>query len=171
MRTIYLDMDGVVADFNYYSSSFLGREVGWHEKDLTKEEWNSLAAIPNLYFQLPLIKESTRLVAAAKSFSTRFNIEFLTAIPRETTMPSAKDDKINWIDIYYPGFKVNFGPFSRDKWKWAKPGDILVDDKYSNITEWKELGNGIAIYHQGDFDTTVKNLFHAVSIEEPTILS
>jgi 5'(3')-deoxyribonucleotidase len=102
-------------------------------------------------------------VAAANSFRTRFNVEFLTAIPRETTLPSAKDDKINWINKYFPGFKVNFGPFSRDKWKWAKPGDILVDDKYSNITEWQELGNGISIYHQGNFDDTIKNLIQAVS--------
>lgn len=169
MRTIYLDMDGVVADFNKFASDLLGREVHWNEKDLTPEEWNRLAAIDNMYAKLPLIKESTRLVAMAKSFQTRFYVEFLTAIPRETTMPSAQDDKREWLMRYYPGIKMNIGPFSRDKQNWCKPGDILVDDKWTNIEQWYAKG-GIAIFHEGDFDITIKNLLYAVSNEEAAIL-
>lgn len=169
MRTIYLDMDGVVADFNRFASDFLGRQIGWNEQDLTQEEWNKLDSIGNLYFKLPLIQESTKLVAMAKSFSTRFNVEFLTAIPRQKSMPSAESDKKQWLDIYYPGMKMNIGPYSRDKQNWCKPGDILIDDKWSNIEQWFNKG-GIGIYHEGDFDITIKNLLHAISFEEAAIL-
>ena len=93
MRTIYLDMDGVVADFNKFASNVLGREIGWGVQDLSSEEWEKLGAINSLYFQLPLIEDSTKLVGIAKSFSSRFNVEFLTAVPRVTTMPSAALDK------------------------------------------------------------------------------
>ena len=169
MRTIYLDMDGVVADFNKFATNFIGRNIGWHELDLTAEEWARLSTVENLYFQLPLIKESTKLVAMAKSLSTRFNVEFLTAIPRQTTMPTAESDKRNWLDLYYPGIKMNIGPFSRDKQNWCKPGDILIDDKWSNINEWYNKG-GIAIFHDGDFDTTIMNLLLAINSEEARIL-
>ena len=93
MRTIYIDMDGVVADFNKFSSDLLGRQVGWGEQDLTDEEWKVLASVDNIYAKIPLIEESTRLVAMAKIFQTRFYVEFLTAIPRRTTMPTAEQDK------------------------------------------------------------------------------
>ena len=29
MKTIYIDMDGVVADFDTYVEGVLGREIGW----------------------------------------------------------------------------------------------------------------------------------------------
>lgn len=168
MRTIYLDMDGVVADFNKFASDLLGREIGWEGKDLSSEEWDILTSVENFYFKLPLIEESTMLVAAAKSFSTRFKVEFLTAVPRATTMPSAALDKKMWLDKHFPGFKVNYGPYSRDKQKWAKPGDILVDDKRSNIEEWFNAG-GIGILHTGDFKVTVDNLFKSVDNNTPTL--
>ncbi len=131
-RKIYIDMDGVVADFNKFASDLIGREVGWEGKDLSDDEWGQLQAVENFYLKLPLIEESTKLVALAKSFSTRFDVEFLTAIPRVTTLATAGQDKIDWINKYYPGMKVNFGPYSRDKKNWAKPGYILIDDIYTS---------------------------------------
>lgn len=164
-RKIYLDMDGVVADFNKFASDFLGREVHWEAKDLNEEEWKRLGAVENMYFKLPLIEGATKLVALAKSFSTRFDVEFLTAIPRVTSVPSAGQDKIDWVNKYFPGMKVNFGPYSRDKQNWARPGYILVDDKRQNVEQWAEKG-GIAVYHEGDFETTFKNLITAVDQED-----
>ncbi len=164
-RKIYIDMDGVVADFNKFASDLIGREVGWEGKDLSDDEWGQLQAVENFYLKLPLIEESTKLVALAKSFSTRFDIEFLTAIPRVTTLATAGQDKIDWINKYYPGMKVNFGPYSRDKKNWAKPGYILIDDKRSNVEEWA-FKQGLSIYHTGDFDQTIKNLLKAIDIED-----
>jgi len=164
-RSIYIDMDGVVADFDKYISAFLGRQIGWDVLDITEEEWARIAEIDNLYYQLDLIDESTRMVALCKSFSTRFDISFLTAIPRQTTMPSAKDDKTRWLYKYFPGIPINFGPFSRDKQKWCREFDILIDDKPENIEQWAAKG-GCAILHKGtsrqDYDKTITNILMAV---------
>ena len=160
-------MDGVVADFNLYVSNVIGRPIGWDQDDLTVEEWDSLTKIPNFYRQLPLIEESVRMVGLCKSFSSRVNVEFLTAIPRQTTMPTAKQDKIDWINEYFPGIPVNFGPYSRDKQKWARPGDILIDDKQSNIEEWEAAG-GIPIHHLGDY--TLTNQLILYTMNEPNDL-
>ena len=159
MKTIFVDMDGVVADFDTFASDLLGRKIGWHQSkfDLTGEEWEKLTTVDRLYYQLPLMPDATKLIAYVKSLSTRFHVQFLTAVPRRTTMPEARADKQAWVDKYFPGMKMDIGPFSHDKQKWCSPGDILIDDRPSNIEEWMRAG-GIAIYHTGDVDKTIKTL-------------
>jgi len=158
MNVIYIDMDGVVADFDTFVGGVLGREIGWGtSQDLTDDEWVKLASIDRLYYQLPLMPDATKLVAYAKSLSTRFYIGFLTAIPRRTTIPTAQADKQAWITKYFPGMRMDIGPYSRDKQKWCIPGDILIDDRPSNIKEWEAAG-GIAIYHTGDVNATIKHI-------------
>jgi len=158
MRTIYIDMDGVVADFDTFAEKVLERKIGWGTtQDLTDEEWVKLASVDRLYYQLPMMPDATKLIAYAKSLSTRFHIGFLTAIPRRTTIPSAHADKQAWVDKYFPGMKMDIGPYSHDKQKWCAPGDILIDDRPSNIKEWAAAG-GIAIFHTGDVNATIKRL-------------
>lgn len=159
MRTIYLDMDGVVADFDTFAEELLKRKIGWGDttQDLSDDEWVRLASVDRLYYQLPLMPDATKLVAYVKSLSTRFQVGFLTAIPRRTTIPSAQADKQAWVDKYFPGMRMDIGPFSHDKHKWCTPGDILVDDRPSNIREWEAAG-GFAIYHTGDVDATIKRI-------------
>jgi 5'(3')-deoxyribonucleotidase len=159
MRTIFLDMDGVVADFDTFATNLLGRDVSWHRSkfNLTPEEWAVFAKVDRLYYNLPLMPDATKLVAYVKSLSTRFNVQFLTAVPRKDTIPTAQADKQAWVNKYFPGMKMDIGPFSHDKHKWCKPGDILIDDRPSNIEEWNAAG-GIAIYHTGDVDATIKRL-------------
>jgi 5'(3')-deoxyribonucleotidase len=163
MRTIFLDMDGVVADFDTFVSNLLGRPIGWNDskQDLTDEEWEKLASVDRLYYQLPLMPDATKLVAYVKSLSTRFNVGFLTAVPRRSTIPSARDDKQAWVNKYFPGMKMDIGPYSHHKQKWCAPGDILVDDRPSNIEQWNAVG-GIAIYHTGDVDATIKRINEVV---------
>ena len=163
MRTIYIDMDGVVADFDSYVSALLGRPIGWGAtQDLTDVEWERLASVDRLYFQMPLMPDATKLIAYIKSLSTRFHVQFLTAVPRRSTIPSAKDDKQAWVDKYFPGMRMDIGPYSHHKQKWCKPGDILIDDRPSNIEQWTAVG-GIAIYHTGDEDASIKRLNEVIS--------
>lgn len=159
MKTIFVDMDGVVADFDTFASNLLGRKLlSLRCKfDLTGEEWEKLKAVDRLYYQLPLMPDATKLIAYVKSLSTRFHVQFLTAVPRRTTMPEARADKQAWVDKYFPGMKMDIGPYSHDKQKWCSMGDILIDDRPSNIDEWTKAG-GVAIYHSGDVDKTIKTL-------------
>ena len=154
-------MDGVVADFNLFVSNLLGRKIDWGVHDLTSEEWDKLSKVPNLYRQLPLIEDSVSMVELCKSFIPHVNVEFLSAIPRQSTMPSARQDKIDWIGEFFPGTVVNFGPYSIDKQHWARPGDILIDDKPSNIEQWGAAG-GIPIHHFGNFNLTKQLILYAM---------
>ena len=168
MRTIWLDMDGVFADFEIVASEILGRRIGWGINDLSNEDWATLQKVTNLYRNLPVMPGSTELMEAVLDFQDEFEIKFLTAIPRVKSMPSARQEKIDWVEENFPGIPVEFGPYSKDKWKHAKFLDILIDDKPSNVLEWVTRGEGISIFHQGiDFKKTIKLLKEAVKIMSP----
>ena len=71
---------------------------------------------------------------------------FLTAIPHDYSVPYATQDKVWWANDHFPGIPVFIGPFSHDKWRRCKPGDILIDDRVSNCEEWRREGGLAHIY-------------------------
>lgn len=166
-RMINLDMDGVVADFNSYVGNILGRTIGWEGRDLSDEEWVTLTKIDRLYFQLPLIEGSKQLVKMALD-KKDFDVRFLTAIPRRTTIATAEQDKRDWLTKHFPGIPMEIGPYSKHKQNWCNPLDILVDDKRSNVYEWLHKG-GIAVYHAGNWHATMINFKRALNTSIPTI--
>ncbi len=145
---LYLDMDGVLADFDKFVFERMGRtfehKVG---PDADLEMWTFLHKIPNMYFQLEPTPYAFELMDAAKSITP--NVEILTAIPRRKKVASAEQDKRDWIAKYFgTEIVVNMGPHSADKWKHCKPGDVLLDDRDDNIRDWITKGSGIGIYHE-----------------------
>ena len=156
MTTLYLDMDGVVADFNEYAHRTLGvpASQGIYPDDV----WQKLAANPRLYRDLIPITYAGELVATCFNFAQRkqYGFMFLTAVPKGNDVPWAFYDKVEWARKYFPNIPVMFGPFSKDKHQHCEPGDILIDDRSSNIEEWRAAG-GIAIHHV-DFDATITAL-------------
>lgn len=157
MTTIYLDMDGVVADFNSYAKKLLNTDVIMHS--WPTEQWNKIASNPRLYRDLEKTLEADRLVEFCKQVCNKkmWNLLFLTAVPKDNDMPWAFYDKVLWVHDRYPDIPVMFGPHSSDKWRHCENGDILIDDRVSNCEEWKNEG-GYSILHEGDLDNTLSQL-------------
>jgi 5'(3')-deoxyribonucleotidase len=159
MATIYLDMDGVVADFDGYAEPIVGfRTPGGVRYD--QEGWEKLSAEPRLYSLLPEMPDAKRLVSEVRSLAKDkgYDVCFLTAIPRQNDVPWVFWDKINWTRQRWPEIPVWFGPYSSDKHVHCKNSDdILIDDRPSNIEEWRAAG-GKAILHEGDVIGTMFEL-------------
>ena len=155
-NTIFVDMDGVIADFDKFLFDKMGRtfphNIGPAEDVLM---WDFLQNVDRLYWHLPPTEYAFELMDMV--LSTGANVEILTAIPRRTAILGAEKDKRDWMIKYFGNaIKVNIGPFSKDKWKHAKAGDILIDDRPDNIDEWNAAG-GIGILHlYEDFNNTKK---------------
>lgn len=147
---IYVDMDGVLVDFN----GFIKRQFGKNFVDLDNDWiWSELAKYEDLYANLDPMIDAYDLWNAIK----HLNPQILTAVPSKINMPTAINDKVEWISKYFGhGHKINFGPYSVDKQKWCKPGDILIDDSPLNIMQW-ESRSGIGILH-ATADLTIKRL-------------
>lgn len=156
-NTIFLDMDGVLADFDRFVFEQMGRTFDHASgPGADKEMWEFLAKIDRLYFQLEPMPRALELWELAHSFGAK--VEVLTAIPRRATIPTAEQDKRDWIAKHFgTATPVRIGPFSRDKWKHGNPADILVDDRHDNITDWINKAQGIGIFYTG-FDEAVEDL-------------
>lgn len=152
--TIYLDLDGVLADFNGTTDFILkgmGCETGWKE-EVEKPMWGIVGShIKEIYSLLNVLPDAHELVDYAFDYSMG-NVEILTAIPRRGHFPDAVDHKRAWVAKHFPKItKVNFGPYAKDKQYHYKLGDILIDDSEQNIIQWKSRG-GFAVLH-----TSTKN--------------
>ena len=146
MTTLYLDMDGVVADFDEYAARTL--RVPPSQGIYPDEVWYKLAANARLYRELIKTSYADDLVAECQDLAAtkEYEFYFLTAVPKGNDVPWAFYDKVLWAQKYFPNIPVMFGPFSKDKHHHCQPGDILIDDRSSNIDEWRAAG-GIAIHH------------------------
>ena len=154
MATIYLDMDGVVADFDGYAEPIVGYcTPGGKRYD--DADWRKISANERLYLTLDKCPNADVLVDAVRKIAADYNydIRFLTAIPRQNNVPWVFWDKIQWCGLHYPHIPVFLGPYSHDKQVHCRAGDILIDDRDSNIDEWNSAG-GIGILH---YDTTIDN--------------
>jgi 5'(3')-deoxyribonucleotidase len=146
MKTLYLDMDGVVADFDEYAARTLG--VPPSEGIYPDEVWYKLASNARLYRDLKKTSYADQLVAECRDFALTkgYDLYFLTAVPKGNDVKWSFYDKVVWAQQHFPDIAVMFGPYSKDKWQHCNAEDILIDDRQSNIDEWRAAG-GIAIHH------------------------
>lgn len=146
-NTFYLDMDGVVADWELAASTFLRRpmrdpDTTTHYRN-TAEEWQRIKTQSRFYRDLPLMPQVDQLVALARQYrdTLGWNLLFLTAVPKNDDVPWAFYDKVLWATNHFPDIPVHFGPHSWDKYKHCRSeGDILVDDRPDNCEQWLAAG-------------------------------
>lgn len=145
---IYLDLDGVLADFDKRADQLLGPE---HTYLATKEDWDILRQKdPEFFLNLDLMPSARELWKYVKELveGSSHDLKILTALPFRADWPEVKDHKRKWVRKHFcKDIEVLFGPFSRDKQKHCKPGDILIDDREDNINAWNEAG-GIGVLYK-----------------------
>ena len=149
MNTIYLDMDGVVADFDLVVQDMLGHDPRVNDR-YPESEWIKLRSHQRLYRDLPLCQDANVLVDGVQALAARHGLRvlFLTAVPKDNDFPWAFSDKIHWAQRYFPDIPVWFGPYSEDKQIRSQSDDVLIDDRASNIDQWRGRG-GYGILYSG----------------------
>lgn len=142
---IYLDMDGVVANFDRAKDELL-TEAYWaddiHGENYTDNEFWALVKNQDHWFRnLPLMHDAKKLVNYCKKKD-----DVRSARPKDyRKLNTVAEDKIAWADQHFPGVPVEVCLREEKVW-YHKPGDILIDDNESNIGEWLAVG-GTAIFH------------------------
>lgn len=144
-RQLYLDADGVLADFDKGATALLGLPPRAYEKKHgIGRFWQKIATAPDFYFSLPLMPDAMELFEAVR----HLNPIILTGLPRGNW---AADQKVRWAAQHFPGTRI-ITTMARDKRNHAKEGDVLVDDQLKHRHLWEEVG-GIFIHHQNAADT------------------
>ena len=139
-RRLYLDCDGVLADFDSGATAVLGLPPDAYErKHGLGRFWSKLASASDFYFGLPLLPDAMELFEAVK----HLHPVILTGLPRGNW---AADQKVRWAARHFPGTKI-ITTMARDKRDHCRHGDVLVDDQEKHRHRWEEAG-GIFIHHK-----------------------
>lgn len=140
---IYLDMDGVLADFvtGVQGPDFLnGPLLSEDCYDKQKKEFTE----KGLFRKLPPMQDMQELVDYVKSTGVPYEILTCAGAVNHNLVVQ---DKIKWLDEHLdPGVPVITTLKGVHKAKFAQPGHILVDDRLKNIHAWREAG-GTGILH------------------------
>ncbi|HUR87667.1 MAG TPA: hypothetical protein VMZ74_01140 [Ramlibacter sp.] len=139
-RQLYLDCDGVLADFDAGVRRLLGMPPNeFIEKRGAGTFWKKLALAPDFYGSLPLMPDARELFDAVRHLDP----VILTGLPRGKW---AAPQKVRWAAEHFPGTKI-LTVMAVDKRNHCTEGDVLVDDTPRHRHLWEEAG-GIFIHHE-----------------------
>lgn len=156
-RQLWIDCDGVLADFYRGSEAIFGCHPRKYEDEHgTEKFWKTLHEHPGFYENLPVMADAYLLYEATK----HLNPIILTGCPLGGW---AQAQKLAWRDKNFKGVPM-ITTLSKDKRSHAKPGDVLVDYflKYRHL--WEEMG-GVFIHHTSAKES-IKALSEYFEIEE-----
>lgn len=141
MRQIFLDCDGVLADFDAAARKLFGMDPRAAEEALgSKEFWRRIRGSGNFYRSLPLVSDALKLYRAIAHLKPII----LTGCPRGNW---SQPQKIAWAAEYFPGVPV-ITCASREKFlHMLQPGDVLVDDYLRYKDRWEKAG-GVFVQHK-----------------------
>jgi hypothetical protein len=138
---IFLDCDGVLADFDAYAIPLLGHGLPPRQVEArigSEEFWRILREHPDFYYRLPLMPDALELFAAV----AHLNPTILTGCPAGGW---AEPQKLAWAQLHLPGTPV-ITCRAIDKRLHMQPGDVLIDDTLTYRHLWEEAG-GLFIHH------------------------
>ncbi len=139
---VFLDCDGVLADFDTKAMSVCGKLP--HDASSQEEDsklWEMIGRCPDFFFRMPKLPDADDLVLGVRELG--FEPVILTGVPR---FKESVSQKLRWGRKHFPSLKM-ITCHSSEKYRHGQPGDVLIDDwkKYQN--EWKRMG-GIFIHHK-----------------------
>jgi 5'-nucleotidase len=150
---VYLDMDGVLADFFTEYAKLAGIESGnYRDIPPAKTDPTLQKMVGTDFFaRLPKLRNADQLVAMIVKLYGHYHI---CSSPLRGDYENSEAQKKVWIQKHLNP-QPNDIVITPNKAKWAKQVDgtpnILIDDRGSNISAWEAAG-GIGIKYQADED-------------------
>lgn len=158
-RQLYLDCDGVLADFDTGARAALGMHPkAFQYRYGPGKFWKHLANAPDFYATLPVMPDALELFEAVRHLDPII----LTGLPRGNW---AAPQKVRWAAEHFPGTRI-VTVMAVDKRNHCQAGDVLVDDMLKHKALWEEAG-GIFIEHRSARESLVQlaPLFPSLQLE------
>lgn len=138
---VYLDLDGVLADFDQHFKDKFGVCPQTLDDNVL---WKKINSYQEFYENLPLMAGALELF---NFLNENFDVTILTACPKSNYQKSALQKK-EWVRKHLSK-DINVLPVLGGKNKalfMHEEGDILIDDMAKNCQAWDDLG-GKSIIH------------------------
>ena len=150
---IFLDCDGVLADFDGYASELLGIHPREYERQKHNDAklWDILYSHDDYFFKLPRMKDADELVQGVQTLG--FDPIILTGVPSKEGSDWAIGQKTRWARKHFPQLQIICCK-SREKFLHMTENkhNVLIDDwaKWKHV--WEEAG-GTFILHTSASDS------------------
>lgn len=145
---IYVDLDGVLVDFDKSFEEHFGKSPDKTFRELGDSyTWSLISKIDHFWLNMEPMPDAYQLW----DFVKPYHPIILTKPAR--SIKQCKEDKLDWVDKYLGDVEVIF---ASDKSEYATPDSILIDDKEKNISAFEDAG-GKAIHHISA-DSTIREL-------------
>jgi hypothetical protein len=142
---LFLDCDGVLADFNTGVEKLLGTSPSEYERRHSRGAfWARLAKATDFYARLPLMPDARALFDAV----AHLHPTILTGLPLGKW---AAPQKLAWVEEHFPGMPV-ITCMARDKHRFMDAGDVLVDDRENHRAAYEAHGVQF-IHHKSAADS------------------
>jgi len=140
MPTVFLDCDGVLADFDKGAAQIFGMRPAEYERRFgLKRFWSELASAEDFFTSLEPLPDAMELFEAVEHLDP----VILTGLPRGNW---AEPQKRRWAERHFPGTEV-ITTTAALKCEHCRPGDALVDDRDKYRHLWEGAG-GVFIHHR-----------------------
>lgn len=144
IKTIYLDMDGVLTDFDDRWTSLFGESPADSRREKTNNvKWKEFVETKQ-FTTLPPFPGWDILLADVKSYGV--NIEILSSSGGDKYHDEVTEQKKKWLKDYGIDVPVNTVPGRRLKANFATPNALMIDDMTDVIMGFHEAG-GYGIVH------------------------
>ena len=144
MRKVYVDMDGVIADFFGDMAKKNGVEH-WKQAHDWQASIMSLEGT-DFFGDLSKFDTSDELIRCVNNLTE--GEWYILSSPLTDDIDNSIFWKKHWLDKH--GYQPKEAIFTSKKYEYAT-GNILIDDHFSNIEKWVEHG-GYAIRYQANED-------------------
>lgn len=146
MIMLYLDMDGVLADFNKEYT-----KIDPLKED--RKKFRSAVLDHRIFTKLDFMPDTQELLNHVCKLNG-VTIEILTSMGTHDPFQanSAREQKLQWLAAKNLPWKANFVHNKQEKAKYATPRSILIDDSVGCISPFNEAG-GYGILHTNSSNT------------------
>ena len=142
---LFLDADGVLADFDEGAKRLLGMTPRDYEAEHGRGAfWKRLANARDFYGTLPQMADAQLLFEGVSHLQPTI----LTGLPLGNW---AAPQKVKWAAEHFPGVPI-VTCMARDKHKHMKPGDVLVDDRENHRALYEAAGV-LFVHHRNARDS------------------
>lgn len=157
---VYVDMDGVLADF--FGEVAREHDVEYwreiHRKDLGIDQ---IAQEPGFFEMLPILPNAGQLMKGVISLAGKYSI---LSSPLMSNVEESSREKMQWLLRHLKNHQPQAVIFDHEKYKYAQQPDetpnILIDDWDTNIKLW-EANGGIGILYKPE---NYKEVLHKLSL-------